>query len=140
MATWLSRTRRPRSPAVYTERPLPTVPLLQEATERGASHQVGPTPTLAREERLWARVGSLVLASPPHSGRRSPHGQRTVVPDFTRVHRDREGDLRQWAGLIRSLEGKVDRAFAFVNNQFEGHSPDTVRRLMRYLAEGSAGE
>jgi uncharacterized protein YecE (DUF72 family) len=56
------------------------------------------------------------------------------------VQEDPEGDLRQWAELIRSLEGKVSQAFVFANNQFEGHSPDTVRKLVQLLAEGSVGE
>jgi uncharacterized protein YecE (DUF72 family) len=51
-------------------------------------------------------------------------GRRKVFPEFAQVRKDREGDLREWVGLIRSLERKVDRAFVFANNQFEG----TARR------------
>jgi len=60
-------------------------------------------------------------------------GRRNVFPDFGRVHRPQDDALKEWAGLLRSLPSQVTRAFVFVNNQFEGHSPATVGRLRRLL-------
>jgi uncharacterized protein YecE (DUF72 family) len=60
-------------------------------------------------------------------------GRRDVFPDFGRVHRLQDDALREWAGFLRSLPSQVTRAFIFVNNQFEGHSPSTVVRLRTLL-------
>jgi len=60
-------------------------------------------------------------------------GRRDVFPDFGRVHRPRDEALGEWAGFLNSLRSRVTRAFAFVNNQFEGHSPATVERLRTLL-------
>jgi uncharacterized protein YecE (DUF72 family) len=60
-------------------------------------------------------------------------GRRGVFPDFGRVHKSQDGVLNEWAGFLRSLPAQVTRAFIFVNNQFEGHSPATVGRLRTVL-------
>jgi len=60
-------------------------------------------------------------------------GRRDVFPDFARIHRPQEGVLEEWAGFLNSLRSRVTRAFVFVNNQFEGHSPGTVGRLRMLL-------
>jgi uncharacterized protein YecE (DUF72 family) len=60
-------------------------------------------------------------------------GRRDVFPDFGRVHRPKEDALKEWAGFLKSLPSQVTRAFVFINNQFEGHSPATVGRLRRLL-------
>jgi uncharacterized protein YecE (DUF72 family) len=60
-------------------------------------------------------------------------GRRDVFPDFGRIHRPRDEALSEWAGFITSLPSPVTRAFVFVNNQFEGHSPATVARLRELL-------
>lgn len=61
-------------------------------------------------------------------------GRRDVFPDFGRVHRPRDEALTEWARFLKSLPSPVTRAFVFVNNQFEGHSPDTVGRLRTLLS------
>jgi uncharacterized protein YecE (DUF72 family) len=61
-------------------------------------------------------------------------GKRNVFPDFSRIHRERDDALSQWAQLLRALRPVPGTAFAFINNQFEGHSPESVRRL-RHLLE-----
>ena len=60
-------------------------------------------------------------------------GRRDVFPDFSRVHRQQDDALQEWVEVMRSLAPEIERAFIFVNNQFEGHSPDTVRRLRTML-------
>jgi uncharacterized protein YecE (DUF72 family) len=66
-------------------------------------------------------------------------GRRDVFPDFAETHRRRDDDLQQWADLLLSLERVVPRGFAFINNQFEGHSPNSVRRLQGLVGISSAG-
>jgi len=60
-------------------------------------------------------------------------GRRDVFPDFSRVHRPQDDALQAWVEVLRSLAPRIERAFIFANNQFEGHSPDTVRRLRALL-------
>jgi uncharacterized protein YecE (DUF72 family) len=61
-------------------------------------------------------------------------GRRDVFPDFGRIHGPKEAALRDWAGVLNSLPASVTRAFVFVNNQFEGHSPATAARLRELLS------
>lgn len=65
-------------------------------------------------------------------------GRRHVFPDFGRVHRPQDGVLSEWADFLGSLPAQVTRAFVFVNNQFEGHSPATVGRLRTLLRAGES--
>ena len=65
-------------------------------------------------------------------------GRRDVFPDFGRVHRPQDGVLSEWAGVLTSLPSQVTRAFVFVNNQFEGHSPASVGRLRTLLRAGES--
>ncbi len=62
-------------------------------------------------------------------------GRRDVFPDFGRLHKTRDDALARWAELLCGLRGMPGSAFVFVNNQFEGHSPDSVRRLLRLVQE-----
>ena len=64
-------------------------------------------------------------------------GRRDVFPDFTRVHQPQDKALQQWAEVLQGLASQVPRAFVFINNQFEGHSPSTIARL-RAMFEGPA--
>ena len=57
-------------------------------------------------------------------------GRRNVFPDFSRTHRQRDEALATWASLLQGLAEMPGEAFVFVNNQFEGHSPESVRRLL----------
>ena len=60
-------------------------------------------------------------------------GRRNVFLDSGRVHRPQDEALKEWAEFLGSLPSQLTRAFVFVNNQFEGHSPATVRRLRTLL-------
>jgi uncharacterized protein YecE (DUF72 family) len=64
-------------------------------------------------------------------------GRRDVFPDFGRVHRPQDDALREWAGFLKSLPSQVTRAFVFMNNQFEGHSPATIARLRTLLSQAT---
>ena len=57
-------------------------------------------------------------------------GRRDVFPDFSRVHGQQDDALQGWVEVLRALAPQIERSFIFVNNQFEGHSPETVRRLL----------
>ena len=62
-------------------------------------------------------------------------GRRGAFPDYSKIHRAREDHLEEWANLLRGLPKEVARAFVFINNQSEGHSPTTARKLLEMLGE-----
>ncbi len=62
-------------------------------------------------------------------------GKRDVYPDYSEVRRQRNHDLAHWVHVLGRQSERVKRGYVFVNNQFEGHSPDTVRRLVDILGE-----
>ena len=60
-------------------------------------------------------------------------GRQDVFPDFGQVHRSRDEELGEWATFLTAISSRVTRAFVFINNQFEGHSPATIARLRALL-------
>ncbi|MGD0114364.1 MAG: DUF72 domain-containing protein [Armatimonadota bacterium] len=64
-------------------------------------------------------------------------GRRNVFPDFGRLHRPHDEALADWAQCLTAIASRVARAYVFVNNQFEGHSPATIARLRALLPEGT---
>jgi uncharacterized protein YecE (DUF72 family) len=51
--------------------------------------------------------------------------QRTLVWDRTIV--DRTAELREWARILKQLQKRSIRIFAFANNHYAGFAPETVR-------------
>jgi len=62
-------------------------------------------------------------------------GRRDVFPDYAKVYLPRDSAIAEWAETLRALSSDLERAYVFVNNQFEGHSPATVRKLVALLDE-----
>jgi len=60
-------------------------------------------------------------------------GVRESVSVFDRLQIDRGDELDRWGRLMRTLTGRLDRVYAYVNNHYEGHSPETLRRLRTRL-------
>jgi uncharacterized protein YecE (DUF72 family) len=60
----------------------------------------------------------------------SPRHELNHPPD--RIAR-RDEELRSWADLIPTLE--VDEVFGYFNNDYQGHSPATARRLQSLLGQ-----
>lgn len=57
------------------------------------------------------------------------------IEDYSRVQVDRTAVLAGWAGPLAALAARVTAVHTYVNNHFEGHSPDSVRRLQGLLGE-----
>ncbi len=49
------------------------------------------------------------------------------------VVEERNHEIRRWGKLIRGLE--AGEVFAFFNNEYQGHSPASARRLQRHLGQ-----
>jgi len=62
-------------------------------------------------------------------------GGRPRLSGYTHVQIDRATEIREWASLLRELEGRVREVFGFFNNHYEGHSPASARRLLERLGQ-----
>jgi uncharacterized protein YecE (DUF72 family) len=57
-----------------------------------------------------------------------------ITTTWDRLVVDRSADLAETAEVIRRMAGRVP-VVVFVNNHYEGHSPETARRLRRLLGQ-----
>lgn len=60
-------------------------------------------------------------------------GEGSRITDYARPSVSREEERSAWAPVLRSLQEKVDTVFGYFNNQFEGHSPHSVREMQRLV-------
>lgn len=64
-------------------------------------------------------------------------GDRKAVEErtktFDKIVLDHGARLDRWAELLRDLLPRVSETFAYANNHYEGHGPDTIRSLARRL-------
>lgn len=60
--------------------------------------------------------------------------QRRLV-DYSRVQIDRDYELMLWARALETVAPRVGTIFGYINNQYQGHSPHTVRALQRFLGQ-----
>lgn len=56
-----------------------------------------------------------------------------LTTTFDRTVIDRSAALDRWATLLAELSQRVAQTFAFANNHYAGHAPDTVRALAARL-------
>jgi len=61
-------------------------------------------------------------------------GERDLV-SFNRIVRDRTDHLESWARVIASIA--TDRTYAYFSNLYEGHAPESARKLASMLGLGS---
>jgi uncharacterized protein YecE (DUF72 family) len=112
-----------RDPAWYA----PDVQAMLE--ERGIALAVADAPFVPRE--LMAQ--SLQRTRTPLVYLRLI-GDHNALDRFDRVAIARETEIAWWANELRSARlAKVERAYAYVNNHYQGHSPATVRALKAAL-------
>jgi uncharacterized protein YecE (DUF72 family) len=62
-------------------------------------------------------------------------GRDRSLTDFSRPQLDRGDDLDWWVEVLRLLEGKVSRIFAYFSNFHEGHAPHSARGLQRNMGQ-----
>lgn len=63
-------------------------------------------------------------------------GPNRDLVDYSRVQVDRTRELEQWASAIKDLEQNgVQEVFAYVANQYSGHSPATARDFQVMLGQ-----
>jgi uncharacterized protein YecE (DUF72 family) len=57
------------------------------------------------------------------------------IVDYSRVQLDRTRELEAWADVIGRHSDEGREAFVYINNNFSGHSPASVRSLQRLLRQ-----
>jgi uncharacterized protein YecE (DUF72 family) len=62
-------------------------------------------------------------------------GPNRDIVDYSRIQFDRTRELETWSEALRSLDESVDDVWAYANNHFAGHSPETARSLQRLLGQ-----
>ena len=66
-------------------------------------------------------------------------GDRKTIEEQTRTWDktivDRTDDMKAWVTLLRELASRVGTIFAFANNRYAGHAPDTVRLFQKLWGE-----
>jgi uncharacterized protein YecE (DUF72 family) len=60
-------------------------------------------------------------------------GPDRTIEDYSRIQVDRSDALTTWSTVIRALESRVKEIYVYVNNHFEGHSPESARKLLRLM-------
>ena len=104
---------------------------------------------LARENGFALAITEGVYASMELAGRIVEETVRRPPADFTyirwlgdrsltkydRVQVGRTSSLDGWERLIRALRRGVRDIYGYANNHYQGHSPATIRAIMRRLGE-----
>jgi uncharacterized protein YecE (DUF72 family) len=57
---------------------------------------------------------------------------------FDRLVLDRTPSLERWAGVLRDLLERVEKAYVFANNHYAGHGPATIRALADLVGPNDA--
>lgn len=60
-------------------------------------------------------------------------GDRAAVSTFEKVIIDRAPELDRWAGLAKAFRRATRDLWAYANNHYAGHGPQTIRDLARRL-------
>lgn len=62
-------------------------------------------------------------------------GPDRSLTDYSHVQVDREGELDTWSRALRGLAERVRDVFGYFNNHFQGHSPESARRMQERLGQ-----
>ena len=55
------------------------------------------------------------------------------LTDYSRVQVSRDEELGVWTGVLDALRARVREIFGYFNNHFQGHSPESARRMQQRL-------
>ncbi len=54
-------------------------------------------------------------------------GMETLTTTWDKTIINRTDDLQNWAGLFRQFVSRNLKIYAYANNHYAGHAPDTVK-------------
>ena len=87
--------------------------------------------------RWMKRARMLELASQPTANFTYVRwmGLDRRLTDFSHPQLERDEELSEWAEVLQALEPRVETVFGYFNNQFQGHSPHSVREMQKLLGQ-----
>lgn len=106
--------------------------IAQETVDLLAARKVA----LALTEGRWVRrPWMLKLAERPTAefGYIRWMGPDRRITDYSAIQVERDDELDAWAEAVRALGSRVREVYGYANNHWQGHSPESVRRLQRRL-------
>ncbi len=62
-------------------------------------------------------------------------GPDRALTDFSHVQVNRDDVFKPWVEALRALRPRVRTVYAYFNNHFQGHAPESARRLQEALGE-----
>jgi uncharacterized protein YecE (DUF72 family) len=62
-------------------------------------------------------------------------GPDRSLTDYSHVQVTRDGEMTVWGDLLAALQGRVREIFGYFNNHFQGHSPESARRMQHRLGQ-----
>jgi uncharacterized protein YecE (DUF72 family) len=99
-----------------------------------AAHEVA----LALVEGRWLRrervLGLAERPTAPFAYVRWLGPDRRIV-DYSHVQASRDEEMGLWSTALQALRGRVRQVFGYFNNHFQGHAPDSARRMQRQLGQ-----
>jgi uncharacterized protein YecE (DUF72 family) len=63
--------------------------------------------------------------------------ERTKTWDKTII--DREAEIAEWVEILKRVVARGIKTFAYANNHYAGHGPDTVKLFRRLYEENKRG-
>src|SRR5271168_3521030 len=66
-------------------------------------------------------------------------GMEELTKSWDKTVVDRTSELKEWVDVFMKFFFRNIKIFAFANNHYGGHAPDTVRQFQRMLTEKKAG-
>jgi uncharacterized protein YecE (DUF72 family) len=100
----------------------------------GVGHALSEGPWIAAE-----RLREVVLQPTADFGYLRWLGDRPHLSDYSHALWDRSREIDAWGKLLGQLAGQVREVYGFFNNHYEGHSPESARKLLRRLGERVTG-
>jgi uncharacterized protein YecE (DUF72 family) len=57
------------------------------------------------------------------------------IVDYSHVQAPREQEMDAWSSALQGLRGRVREIFGFFNNHFQGHAPESARRMLQRFGQ-----
>jgi uncharacterized protein YecE (DUF72 family) len=57
------------------------------------------------------------------------------IVDYSHVQVSREEVMTAWSSVLQALSGRVREIFGYFNNHFQGHAPESARRMQQRLGQ-----
>jgi uncharacterized protein YecE (DUF72 family) len=106
--------------------------------ERGVALALIDHPWMPRPAELFERADPLTADFTYIRLLGDRKGIEEKTKTWDKVIVDRSSELREWANVCYKISARGVAIFAYANNHYAGHAPETIRQLAKLLARGPA--